>query len=63
MWKILIIIIICLITSGCSKCVQSHTEIVHHESWIQYVPMNKVLMPIYHNAYDAEEEVCDRYED
>ena len=60
------IIITCLaiviLFSGCAKCVKSHKEIVHHPAWTQLVYINKMWMPIFHPAYDAERLICDEYE-
>lgn len=40
-------------------CIKSHKEMVHHRAWTQYILVGKMMVPIFHDAYDALEDVCD----
>lgn len=61
-WQLWWLIILAILMQGCAKCIRGHHEKVHHESWVQWILIGKVVYPIYHSAYDANEFVCDEYQ-
>lgn len=42
-------------------CIQSHRGIVHHNSYTSFIMAGKVMVPIFHPAYDNEGDICDKH--
>lgn len=40
-------------------CLRGHTERRHHAAWTQFIMVGKVMVPVYHAAYDSEDFICD----
>lgn len=45
------------------KCVHYTQGIIHHEGWVQYIPVGDIQVPIFHDGYDSVGPVCDQYEE
>lgn len=61
--KIVIIIlalalIVLGIVSFIPKCQKYEEQLVHHDSWVQFIPSGKVMIPIFHPETDKLEMVC-----
>src|SRR4051812_23304639 len=41
-------------------CIKSHRAMVHHDAYTTFILAGKIMVPQYHDAYDAEEDVCDQ---
>jgi len=41
-------------------CIESHNELVHHNSYTSYIMVGKIMVPQMHSAYDSVETVCDK---
>ena len=64
MKRILCFLIFAALLCGCGdKCKRSHKEICHRDSWVQYIIVDKSIIPITHPSYDYECVVCDEYAD
>jgi hypothetical protein len=49
-----------MLAFGCQpECIRSHVETCHQPAWVQWLPMGKSMIPIWHREYDYECEVCD----
>lgn len=46
------------IIKGESNCVRQEKQLVHHNGYNQYIFSGKVMIPIYHSAYESMDWVC-----
>lgn len=52
------ILLLAVALMGCDVCVRTERRTVRYAAWVQFLPVGKTTMPIFHPARDVEEDVC-----
>lgn len=57
-----LVMAVTLLISACGPdCVRTEPRTVHHDSYMHFIHVGDMMVPIFHSAYDAVEDVCVEY--